>query len=145
MLGPAFAAIRSHIESNYTALPVRWANELWGDINPQQMGQPFVELEIIGGTNYLRGFSKVGNRLWIHSGLIRFYIFAPLNIGMGDAIATADDFALFMERTEFGQVPALGQTIRTLDFSTNDNVAMDEAGNYSVLMASVPFDFYYTA
>jgi hypothetical protein len=144
MLAPALTAIRAYIEAHYSALPMRWANELWEHEDPQQTASPFVEIEIIGGTNYLRGFSRPGNRLWIHSGLIRFYIWAPLNTGMEAAQATADTFAGFMERVEFGQVPAAGQTVRTLDFSTNDNVASDEAGNYAVLLASVPFDFYYT-
>jgi hypothetical protein len=100
---------------------------------------------VLGGTNYIRGFSAPGNNLWIHSGIVRFYIFQPWNTGMDDALEAADAFALFMERAEFGQVPALGQTVRTLDFSTYANVAADEAGNYVVLLTSVPFDFYYTA
>jgi hypothetical protein len=144
MLGPAFIAIRSWIETNFTALPMRWANEDWDIPNPQNTADPFVEIEIIGGTNALRGFASKGARLWIHSGLVRFYIFAPWDTGMGKAIEVADALALFMERAEFGQVPALGQTVRTLDFSTSDNAASDEAGNYAVLLASVPFDFYYT-
>jgi hypothetical protein len=144
MLGPAMTAIRAWIEAHYTALPCRWANEDWEGANPQTTASPFVEIEVIGGTNFIRGFSKVGNRLWIHQGLIRFYIWSPWNTGMDAAMATADTFATFMERAEFGQVPAAGQTVRTLDFSTYDNVAADEAGNYAVLLASVPFDFYYT-
>jgi hypothetical protein len=143
MLGPAIIAIRDYVEANFSALPLRWPNEDWEGVNPQDMGQPFVEAEIFGGANVIRAFSRPGNRLWIHPGIIRFYIFAPRNTGMTNAMLTADALAAFMERAEFGQTPN-GQTIRTLDFSTYDNVAVDEAGNYAVLMASVPFDFYYT-
>jgi hypothetical protein len=108
-----------------------------------ETGSAFVEIEIIGGTNYIRAFSSPGNRLWIHPGLIRFYIFQPWNTGMDTALTTADALAAFMERAEFGQTPD-GQMVRTLDFSTYANVAAVESGNFFVLLSSVPFDFYYT-
>jgi hypothetical protein len=130
VLGPAIKAIKTFVEAHYSALPMRWANEDWEGADPQATASAFIECEIIGGTNLLRGFSKRGNQLWIHAGLIRFYIWQPRNTGMDGAIDTADSFASFMERTEFGQDEALGQTIRTLDFSSYDNVAADEAGNF---------------
>ena len=145
MLGPATKAIRAFVEANYSALPLRWANEDWEGDDPQATASPFVECEVMGGTNLIRGFSAPGNRLWIHAGLLRLYIWAPRNTGMDDALATADTFASFLERTEFGQNDVLGQMVRTLDFSTYDNIAADEAGNYAILLSSVPFDFYYTA
>ena len=123
---------------------MRWANEAWEIEDPQVQAKPFIEIEIIGGTNSQRGFSSPGNNLWIHPGIIRLYIFVPWNTTMDVAIDTADEFASFMEKAEFGTVPALGQTVRTLDFSAYANLAADEAGNYVVLLCSVPFDFYYT-
>jgi hypothetical protein len=145
MLAPAIKAIRERVEANFTALPMRWANENWDGQDPMQTASPFVECEIVGGYNALTGFSQRGNQLYIHPGLIRFYIWTPWNTGMDDSLEVADALALFMERTEFGRVPELGQTVRTLDFSAYDSVATDEAGNYAILLCSVPFDFYYTA
>lgn len=142
MLAPAVTAIRAYIEANYSALPIRWQNEGWGDANPQDSASPFIEVEVIGGRNAIRSFSSPGNRLFIHPGIVRFYIFAPWNSGMTDAMATADALAAFMERKEFGQ--ATGQTVRTLDFSAYDDVAAEENGNYVVLCCSCSFDFYYT-
>ena len=142
MLAPAATAIRERIEANYTATPIRWQNENWGDDNPQNAGDPFIEVEVIGGANSIRSFSSPGDRLFIHPGIVRFYIFAPINTGMTDAMATADALAAFMERAEFGQ--ATGQTVRTQDFSVYDGVASEESGNYTVLLCSCPFDFYYT-
>jgi hypothetical protein len=145
MMKPCVDAIRAWIEAHYSTLPMRWPNEDWpADIqDPQETGSAFVEVEIIGGTNYIRAFSRPGNRVWIHPGLIRFYIFQPLNTGMDTALDTADQLAAFMERTEFGQTPD-GKMVRTLDFSTYANVAAEESGNFFVLISSVPFDFYYT-
>jgi len=142
MLAPAATAIRAYIEANYTALPIRWQNEGWGDDNPQDAGEPFIEIEIIGGRNSIQSFSSPGNRLFIHPGIVRFYIFSPWNAGMIAAMATSDALAAFMERKEFGQ--ATGQTIRTLDFSCYDDVASEESGNYTVLLSSVGFEYYYT-
>jgi hypothetical protein len=67
-------------------------------------------------------------------------VFQPIGRGMTDAMATADALAAFMERAEFGTPP---QIVRTQDFSAYDDVAADETGNFTVLMCSVPFDFYY--
>jgi hypothetical protein len=144
MFVPAKNAIRAWIEAHYSALPMRWANEDWPGADPQATRDPFIECELIGGTNELRGFSSPGNRLWIHHGVFRFYVWQPWNTGMDAAYATADEFAVFMERAEFGRDEATGRTVRTLDFSVHANVAADEAGNYVVLLCSVPFDFYYT-
>ncbi len=142
MLGPATAAIRAYVEAKFNALPMRWPNEKWPTgADPTEVPAPYIEVEIIGGSNALRAFSQPGSRLFIHPGLVRFYIFAPRGTGMTDAIATADQIGAFMERVEFGQ--ADGQTVRTLDFSTYDNVASTPDGNYAVLMASVGFEFFY--
>ncbi len=143
MLAPALIAIRDYFEAHYSGLPHRWPNEEWPDTNPETARLPFLEIEIIGGQNAIRSFSAPGSRLFIHPGLIRFYIFAPNGTGTTDAQATADQIGAFMERAEFGQ--ATGQTVRTLDFSTYSGVASVENGNFQVLLASVPFDFYYIA
>lgn len=144
MLGPAVSAIKSYVAANYSTLPLRWTNENWPHHrNPQDQNEAFIEAEIIGGKEYLAGFSKPGSRLFIHPGMIRFYIAAPQGEGMDDAIATADVFANFMQRTEFGRDEVNGRTVRTFDFSVYDGIATLDEGNYSVLMCSVEFDFYY--
>ena len=141
MLAPAVTAIRAYIAANYSALPIRWQNENWTGTNPQDTASPFIEVEIIGGRNAIHSTGSPGANLFIHPGLIRFYVFAPANTGMTAAMATADALAAFMERKEFGQ--SAGRTVRTLDFSTYDNIATNEEGNFLVLCCSCPFDFYY--
>lgn len=146
MIAPAIAAIMAYVAAHYpappTGLPILWRGQNWGDSNPQGTGSAFIEAEILGGVNSLHSFSSPGNRLFIHPGLIRFYICVPQGTGMTDAYTVADALAAIMERKEFGQ--AAGQTVRTLDFSANDGVASLEDGNYSVLLGSVPFDYWYT-
>lgn len=140
MLAPAFTAIRSYVTTGYTGLTLRWQNEPVPA--EHKAGQAYIEVEIIGGRNAIRAFSVPGNRLFIHPGLIRFYIMAPMLRGMDEALATADTLSALMERKEI-PAPVVPQMVRTLDFSTFDDVASDEFGNFSVLLASVAFDFYY--
>ena len=147
MLGPAITAIKAYVAANYSASPVRWANEPFpgGSYElPTDNGvpSPFVEVEVIGGRNAIEAFSVPGNRVFIHPAIIRFYIVVPQGTGIDAAIATADVFAAFMERKEFGQ--SAGQTVRTGDFSTYDDVASYEDGNRFVLLCSIPAEFYYT-
>ncbi|MEJ0015719.1 MAG: hypothetical protein WDN25_03985 [Acetobacteraceae bacterium] len=140
MLAPAATAIRSFIAAGYTGLTIRWPNEA---IPPERdAGQAYIEAEIIGGRNAIRGFSRPGNRLFVHPGLVRFYIHAPWPDGMDGALATADTLAALLERIDI-EAPARPQIVRTQDFSVYDDVASAEEGNFAVLMCSVPFDFYY--
>lgn len=140
MLAPALTAIRTYVEANYTALTLRWANE---PIPSQRdAGTAYIEVEIIGGRNSIRAFSSPGSRLFIHPGLLRFYVMAPQNTGVATAMATADTLAALLERKEL-DAPTKPQIVRTLDFSTYDDVATSDDGNFTVLMCSVPFDFYY--
>lgn len=147
MLAPAITAIKAYVAANYSNWPVRWANEPFpgGTYElPTADGvpAPFIEAEIIGGRNSIEAFSVPGNRLFIHPLIIRFYFSTPQGTGIEAAIAEADVFAAFMERKEFGQ--SGGQTVRTADFSTYDDVASYEEGNRFVLLCSVPAEFYYT-
>lgn len=147
MLGPAITAIKAYVAANFTSLPVRWQNEPFADGTyelPASGGVPstFVEAEIIGGRNAIAAFSAPGNRVFIHPGILRFYVVVPQGTGIDGAIASADLLAAAMERKEFGQSGS--QTVRTGDFSTYDDVASYEDGNRFVLLASCPFEFFYT-
>lgn len=143
MLGPAVSAIKDYVAANFTTWPVRWQNENFTlPVDGSGNALPYVEIEIIGGRNAIRAFSTPGNRVFVHPGLIRFYLCAPRGTGADGAVATADILAALFERKEFGQ--SGGRTVKTGDFSTWDDVASHEDGNYFVLLASVPFDFYYT-
>jgi hypothetical protein len=142
MLGPAVIAIRAYIEANYSALPIRWPNESWENgESPQAEGRPFIEVEVIGGRNRLEGFGIPGQRVFVHPGIVRFYICTPFSGGMSDALATADTIAGFMERTEFGRTGT--EAVRTFDFSTYEGTAALEDGSFVVLQASVPFEWWY--
>ncbi len=168
MLGPAITAIKAYVVTNlggvlldFTPLdspfvsgslggvwPFRWENDTFpnGSFDPPvtDTGAPasFIEAEIIGGRNAIESFSAPGNRVFVHPGIIRFYICVPQGTGIDQAILAADTLAATMERAEFGQ--SGGQLVRTGDFSTYDDVASYEDGNRFVLMASVPFEFFYT-
>lgn len=142
MIGPAYDAIRAHIEANYSTLPIKWQNEDWpSGTDPQAEGLPFIEIEIIGGNNRLVGFGTFGERTFVHPGLVRIYIAVPQASGMTEAVAVADVFAGFMERTEFGRTE--GRAVRTLDFSTFGGTAASEDGAYTVLSCSCGFDWFY--
>lgn len=143
MLAPACDAIREHIEANYQGTwPLRWPNEDWvGGINPVASMQPFIECEIIGGLNRLVGFGMFGQRTFVHPGILRLYFAVPISSGMGEALATADVFSVFLERTEFGRNGT--EAVRTQDFSTYGGAAAIEEGSFTVLAASVGFEFYY--
>lgn len=143
MFAPAEAAIKGYVAANFSAWPIRWQGDpdFRSPLNVNGSPAPFIEAEIIGGYNRLVGFSKVGNRVFIHPGLIRFYLCIPNGTGTAVANEIADQLSAFMQRAEFGQ--SGDQMVRTLDFSTNGGVAGYEDGNYFVLQSSVPFDFYY--
>jgi hypothetical protein len=145
MLGPAVTKIRAHFEANFgMALPVRWPNEAWENgESPQAEGRPFIEAEIVGGRNRLEGFGVPGQRVFVHPGIIRFFILAPISSGMDDALATADVIAGFMERTEFGRNGAGTEVVRTFDFSTYNGTAAVEDGSFVVLESVVPFEWWY--
>lgn len=142
MLGPAVTAIRAHFEANYSALPVRWPNEDWENgENPQAEGRPFIEVEVIGGRNRLESYGTPGQRVFVHPGIVRFYVCAPISSGMDGALATADTIAGFMERVEFGRTGT--EAVRTGDFSTYDNTAAMEDGSFVVLTATCTFEWWY--
>lgn len=141
MLAPAVAAIKAYLAAGFSSCPVRWQNE---DFKPPvDNGRPaiYLEAEIIGGRNALEAFGKPGSRLFIHPGLIRFYVLARKGSGIEAALTIADELSLLFQRAEFGR--SGDQLVRTQDFSVYDGVASVEDGNYFVLMTSVPFDFYY--
>lgn len=140
MLGPAETAIKTFVADGYDGLTIRWKGAA---IPPEHdAGQAYIEAEIIGGNNSLRSFGLPGSRLFIHPGLIRFYIKIPELSDTEDAQSVSDVLAALLERVEF-EAPTRPQIVRTLDFSTYSGIALDENGNFSVLMCSVPFDFYY--
>lgn len=148
MLAPAIAAIKAYVASNYSDWPLRWRNDRFSDgslelpVDVDGNPSPAIEAEIIGGRNAIEAFSTPGNRLFIQPGLIRFYLSVAEGGGDSEVAAEADVLAAILERKEFGQ--SGGQTVRTGDFSVFDDVASYVEGNRFVLMASVPFEFYYT-
>lgn len=154
MLGPAKRAIREFIRVGaVTTWPLRWSNKRWADgvqidDNDNPLGDagqiiPFVEAEIIGGRNAIAGFSVPGNRLWIHPGLLRLYLFVPFGGGTDDADDVADAFSALLERKQI--TISATRTVRFEDFSSDDEAASSDPGNYFVLMCSVPFEFHYQA
>lgn len=145
MLAPAITAIKAQMAAQFTAWPVRWPNERLAapvssggyPVDAEGNARPFVEAEVIGGQNRIRGVGAPGQRLWIHPGLIRVYIAVPNGTGTDEAQVKADLIAAAFERKEFGSL------VRCHDASIFDGVAGFEEGNYYALMLSIDFEFYY--
>lgn len=145
MLAPAITAIKAQMAAQFTAWPVRWPNERFDGpvssggypVDEQGNALPFVEAEVIGGRNRLRGVGVPGQRLWIHPGLIRAYVAVPSGSGTDEAQAKADLIAAAFERKEFGSL------VRCEDASVFEDVAGFEEGMYYALMVSIVFEFYY--
>lgn len=154
MLGPARRAIETLIrDAAVTSWPMRWSNKRWADgvltddnDNPRNdAGQiiPFIEAEIIGGSNEIIGFASEGHRLWQHPGLLRLYLAVPTGAGTEEADLVSDAFSALMERKKI--VISTSQSVWFGEFDSVDDVAEHVTGNYYVLMCSQHFVFRYEA
>jgi hypothetical protein len=140
-LGAARAAIRSFVESRFTAAPLVWPNER---TFAPDVPAAFVAVEVIGLDNAIRGVGDPSNRLFIHSGLIMAHCFAVFGTGSGAADTMADALADLLTRQDILiSGAAESPLVRTEDPTTHDGELGSEDGNYWRVTVSVPFDFYY--
>ena len=129
------AAIRAHLEANWTSTPLAWENEAFepptdGLGNPT----PWVMVEI-GGDLYAQasiGAGSAAANLWREEGLVWFHVFVAA--GTGSALARQHARALV---DLFRGLTLAGGAIRFRDASIGRGEPGDEDGKFWRISASV--------
>jgi hypothetical protein len=158
MIGPVQTAFRTAMAPLVGDWPIRWPNEGWaadvllsdGNLPVEldgagvQIPRPFVEAEVIGGSDRLfaAGASTDGKRTSHLPGLLRVYLCVPQGSGMTGVTTKSDAIKAALKRKTLTDDGA-GNRLLTEDPRVDDGVAAYEEAGRFVRMLSVPFDYWY--